>query len=249
MTVLKTVAVIPAYNESATIAAVVARARAQIAHVIVVDDGSTDGTAEAIADSGATVLRNATNQGKAASLWRGMEHAVAAGADHVVTLDGDGQHRPEDIPTLLDAARRHPGQIIIASRPMDAAAMPPLRRFGNRQANFWISWAAGYPIPDSQSGFRVYPTELLQRLNVPHQKARGFVFESEILIAAADAGVRSVPVWIEAIYPPQRRHSHYRPTLDTVRIVRMVAAKLLRGGMRPMHLWRSLRPVEGGRRI
>ena len=103
----RTVAVIPVYNEVATARRVVERTLAQLARVIVVDDGSNDGTSAALDGLPVTLIRNPRNLGKAASLWRGIALALAEDAEAVVTLDGDGQHRPEDIPRLL-AAHRHP---------------------------------------------------------------------------------------------------------------------------------------------
>ncbi len=100
--------VIPAYNEAATIAGIVHRARRQVETVIVVDDGSRDETAAQAEAAGAVVVRQPDNQGKGASLWRGMQTAVEQGAEAVITLDADGQHQPEDIPKLLEAAGAGP---------------------------------------------------------------------------------------------------------------------------------------------
>lgn len=235
------VVVIPAFNEAATIRDVAARARAQLPKVIVVDDGSTDGTADQLQDLDVTVIRNLQNEGKAVSLWRGMGAALAQGAVAVITLDADGQHQPEDIPQLLDVARQRPGLLVVASRLRRLEAPPPLRLFANRCANFWISWAAGYRIADSQSGFRLYPAALLRRLPPPRGRGSCFVFESEVLIEASWQGVRSLPVVIESVYPKVARPSHYQPVWDTVRIIKMVALRLLRRGMYPLGLWRVLR--------
>lgn len=231
--------VIPAYNDGATVADIATRA-AEHCPVIVVDDGSTDGTPNALAAAPVTPLSNAANQGKAASLWRGFRQALDAGADAVISMDADGQHAPEEIPRLLAAARAEPDRIIIASRLIDRDQTPPLRLFANRMANFWISWAAGYPISDSQSGFRLYPAAVLRRLDVPVGRSRGFVFESEVLIEAARLGARSRAVPIRAIYHDDARASHYRATVDTLRIIRMVAWKLIRRGLYPQGLYRSL---------
>lgn len=228
--------VIPAYNESATIADVARRARRVAPWVVVVDDGSTDGTAARVSNLAVEVLRNETNQGKAAAIWRGAQYAIARGAGGVLTLDGDGQHRPEDIPRLLDVARRHPGDVVMGARSLRPQAAPKLRRLANRFADFWISVAAGYPVRDSQSGFRYYPAELFQRVDVPHDRSHGFVLESEILIEAARLSVRAHTVAIDTIYAPGARPSHYRPVLDTLRIARMVAGKVLRRWLAPRRI-------------
>jgi glycosyltransferase involved in cell wall biosynthesis len=232
--------VIPAYNEAATIADVATRARAQVARVIVVDDASTDGTDSCLGELDVTVLRNPENLGKAGSLWRGVHYALQTGSHAVITLDGDGQHRPEDIPRLLAKASECPGQIIIAARDMAHEQVPGYRRNANRVANFWISWACGYPIPDSQSGFRLYPASLMDAIEIDVSRGRSFVFESEILIEAASRGVYSQSVPIEAIYAEDRRPSHFRPVTDIVRITRMVAWRLIRQGLHPVGLLRSL---------
>lgn len=235
--------VIPAYNEEATIRGVAERARAQVNEanqVIVVDDGSADDTSQALEDLDVMVLRNESNLGKAGSLWRGMQYALEQDFDGVVTLDGDGQHQPEDIPRVLTAAQASPNHIIIASRLRHQENAPALRLFANRFANFWISWAAGYYIPDSQSGFRFYPAEVLRQVEVAIDKEHGFAFESEILIDAAWKGVRSQPVPIDSVYFKAARHSHYRAGADTLQIVTTVAKRLLRRGMYPIGLIRVL---------
>ena len=232
--------VIPARNEAATIADVAARASAVAASVIVVDDGSTDGTHERVAGFPVVLLRNERNLGKAATLWRGMEHALALGAAGVVTLDGDGQHAPEDIPRLVQVARAHPEDIVIGARLVGRAGAPRARRAANRVADFFIGWAAGQPLDDSQSGFRVYPASLLRRLEVKHGPGRGFVFESEALIAAGRLGVKIRSVAIAAVYPPGARPSHFRPVVDIARISRMILWHLVRRGMSPAGLYRSL---------
>ena len=232
--------VIPAYNEMTSIRDIVDRTLTILPRVIVVDDGSDEVLENALSGLPATVLRNQTNCGKAAALVRGFAHALAHGAVAVVALDGDGQHRPEDIPRLIEAARHHPRHIVIGARLIGFENAPKSRRRANRIANFWIGWAAGHRIVDSQSGFRLYPAELLTSVHVAHDRAHGFVFESEILIAAARRGFRTTPVAIEALYPPMARPSHFAPVRDIVRIARMVAWRLLCAGLYPLGLWRSL---------
>ena len=232
--------VIPAYNEAATIAGIVHRARQQVETVLVIDDGSGDDTALQAETAGAKVLRQPVNQGKGAALWRGMQEALAMGAAAAISLDADGQHRPEDIPKLLEAWRRQPDRLIIAARLECRESAPRLRRFANSMADFWVSWAAGYPIRDTQSGFRLYPAAFLHKVMPPRHNGCGFVFESALLIQATHCGYPPAAVVIETLYLPQSRLSHYRPWQDTWRITVMVAKELLKRRLYPLGLLRSL---------
>ena len=229
---------IPAYNEAATLRDLAVRALKISPCVIVVDDGSTEDTARVVRDLPVVLLRNDVNQGKAASLWRGMQHALQLGAQAVITLDGDGQHAPEDIPRLIEASRGHARHIIIGARLKDVSVTPRIRHIANRIATFWISWACGQRLEDSQSGFRLYPASLLRVLSLRHDKSRGFVFESEALIEAARLGYRSLSVVIPAVYRPGARPSHYRHG-DSWHIGRMVAWRLLSRGFYPSGLYRA----------
>lgn len=235
--------VIPAFQEEATIGGLVQACRAlpEAPHVMVVDDGSTDRTAALAAASGAEVVRHRSNQGKGAALATGFARALVAGAAGVATLDGDGQHQPADLSLLFACVALWPQRIIIGSRRASRHAMPPARYIANRVADFWVSWAAGWPIDDSQSGLRVYPADFLRQINCGSSLSRGFGFESEILIVGGRLGFQTVAVPIFPIYGRQlARRSHFRPFWDIVRIVQMVAGYLLRSGMYPSGLWRSL---------
>ena len=237
--------VIPAFNEVATIRDVALRALHQIERVIVVDDGSDDGTAAAVEDLPVVVLRNAAKLGKAATLRRGMVYALEQGAGAIITLDGDGQHAPEDIPRLVAAHEQNAGAIVVGARLHESSRIPRARYLTNRFGNFWIAWAAGHPLTDSQSGFRLYPATVLRALRVPDSRSRGFVWESEILIDAARAGVKNVSVAVSAIYPADRRRSYFRPVRDFTLIGLMVARKILSRGFYVSGLIRSLRRPDG----
>ncbi len=232
--------VIPAYNEAATIRDLASRVFGFCAHVIVVDDGSSDETAAQLDGLDITLLQHNQNQGKAASLWDGMQKALTLDVDGVITLDGDGQHAAEDIPQLISSAAQYPNTMIIAARQKNLEEAPRARLFANRFADFWVSWAAGQKIHDSQSGFRLYPATLLHRVDVPHQPGRGFIFESEIIIEAVRAGFGCRAIPIAASYPVNARSSHFRPVADITGIVLMIAWKLLCWGMYPQGLYRVL---------
>jgi len=227
---LQLAVVVPAYNEAATIRDVAGRALQQAALVIVVDDGSSDGTARRLEGLGAVVLRSEVNQGKAASLRRGADEAMRLGASVIVTLDGDGQHCPEDIPALMRAWHTAPGRIVIGSRLHAREEIPPARYWANRVANFWIGLAAGHPIADSQSGFRIYPARIFREARVCYDRRSSFVFESEVLIEAARLGITTHCVPVQVVYSGRARASHFRPVVDIARIVRMVAWRLIAQG-------------------
>jgi len=223
--------VIPAYNEAATVRDVAARARRQCPNVIIVDDASADGTGQALAGLDVTVLRNETNRGKAGSLARGFDHALSHRAVGVVTLDADGQHAPEEIPSFIERSIENPNAFLIGARRREQRRVSFWRYTANRIADFWIGWAAGRPIEDSQSGFRLYPSLLLQSVAIPYGKNQSFVYESEILIEAARQGVAIGNVAVSVSPRSGPSPSHFRPLLDVLRITRMVAWKLIRRGM------------------
>ena len=180
---------IPAYDEARTIRALAQAALALCPRVIVVDDGSTRRHRAQLQGLPVTLLGHAVNQGKAASLRTAFAHALAQDARCVITLDGDGQHDPADARALLAAWHGHPDRIVIGSRLHDRTQFPPARYRANRFACFWISWAAGHPIADSQSGFRVYPRAVMRdRARAIGVRGSRFTFESEILIEAARQG-------------------------------------------------------------
>ncbi len=217
---------IPAYDCAATIAAVVAAARTYAARVLVVDDGSQDDTAACAATAGAEVLRLSGNRGKGAALRAGLARLADAGVRRVLSMDGDGQHLGDEIPRLLAASDAAPTALIIGARRVDGQPVRPIKLFGNRFANSWVEIACGCALPDTQSGFRIYPLPETLRLGA---RAERFAFETEVLIRAARVGmeIRSVSV---AVYypPPAQRLSHYRPWRDTLRIIAVVVGLILR---------------------
>lgn len=232
--------VIPAYNEADTVCDVARRALQQCPHIVVIDDGSVDGTAQVLADLDVTVLRNEQNCGKAASLLRGFDYALAQGAAFVITLDADGQHAPEEIPLFIQASITSPDSFWIGARHRRQRRASLWRYAANRIADFWIGWAAGQRIQDSQSGFRLYPARLINAVKLPHDRLRSFVYESEMVIEAARRGFacRNLAVSVSPRAGP--RPSHFRPLADILRITRMVAWKLLSRGLYLQGLYRYL---------
>jgi glycosyltransferase involved in cell wall biosynthesis len=212
---MKTCALIPAFNEAGHIAQVVGGARAQVDSVVVIDDGSTDGTAELAGRAGALCLVNAANSGKGSALRLGMQHALAEGFTHAVTLDGDGQHLPEDIAALLDVARETDAALVIGARPFDRALMPRARYYSNTVGSRWASAIVGRKILDSQSGFRVYKLEKLRGIDL---RSTRYEFEMEALIKMARGGASIAHAPIHMVYDGNQPRSKMKPIRDTVRI-------------------------------
>lgn len=217
------IAVIPVHNEAASIGTIVATARTYLP-VIVVDDASEDASARLAAAAGATVLRLSRQRGKGHALRCGFTEAMQRGADRIITLDGDGQHNPDDIPRLLAASQRRPGSIIIGGRLHATSCIPCDRLHAIRIASFWINWMGNCDIQDTQSGFRLYPTSVLRALSL--QRGR-FLLESECLIKATQAGCEIDEIPIESIYQAGHK-SQFRPLRDGVTI----ASYLLYRGVR-----------------
>jgi len=218
--------VIPARNEVRSLREVVTACLAEVRTVIVVDDASTDGTLDTVADLPLVAIRSEAHLGKGGALSLGFRKALDLGAEAVVTLDGDGQHDPRDISAFVDAANRHPGSLVIGARVLATEAAPLARRFANRVADFWISRAAGFVIRDSQCGHRLYPREVLLSVTPGTAPESGFAFESDVLIATTWQGFGVVSVPIKARYPEDRRASHFRPARDIWRITCAVARRI-----------------------
>ena len=214
--------VVPVFDEAGTVGAVVAAAR-EYGPVLVVDDGSRDGSAEIARRAGAEVIRHPRRRGKGEAILTGIAAARERGAAAMVTLDGDGQHRPSDLGLLLDAARARRRTIVVGGRLGDVDALPPDRLNAIRLAGFFMNWACGLRLHDTQSGFRVYPIELFDEIRL---RRRGFVLETEVLVTGVARGwrVHEVPV---AALARARQRSRFRPISDGVAIGAYLAGRVL----------------------
>jgi glycosyltransferase involved in cell wall biosynthesis len=210
------VALIPGYNEAPRIGAVIAAAREHLP-VIVVDDGSSDGTADVAREGGATVVEQRPNQGKGAALRAGFRRAIDDGATAILTLDADGQHDPREIPRFLEAgAVDPPPDLVIGSR--NFRAMPPVRRLSNELGRIAFSWAVGRPIPDNQSGYRLVSRRLAEATLASDE--HGFAFEVEQITTCIRMGGTIAWVPIRTIYAGEP--SHIRPVAHLREFVRIV---------------------------
>src|ERR1017187_1077098 len=204
--------VIPCFNEGATIAGLVGAALQHLPQVVVLDDGSTDRTSEAAQAAGARMVRHETNRGKGAALRTGLALAVKQGFEWAVTLDGDGQHAPDDIPAFLRCAGQTGALLIIGNRMHNAQAIPWLRRQVNSWMSRQLSRRAGKPLPDTQCGFRLIHLETWASLS---RKTEHFEVESEMLMAFLAAAYSVAFVPIQTI--GRRRNSRIDPLADSLR--------------------------------
>ena len=206
---------IPCFNHSATVGAVVAAARDH-GPVIVIDDGSTDPLPGM---EGVEVIRLPVNRGKAAALRAGFARALQEGFTHAITMDADGQHFASDLPAFIAAAAAHPEALVVGVRDLVAAGAPIGRQRSNAVSSFWFRVETGVRLADTQCGFRCYPLPLTQRLRA---RAERYAFELEFMVRAAWRMVPILPVPVRCTYlPEQLRHSHFRPVVDLVRITLM----------------------------
>lgn len=212
-------AIIPAYNVAATIAQVIEGVQCWIdaARIVVIDDGSTDGTAQIAQGTGVVVLRNPINQGKGAALKRGFGHACDQLFDAVITLDGDCQHDPAEIPRFIDCYFKTEADLILGDRTGDFSRMPLDRRFSNKMTSLIISLITGKRVRDSQSGYRLIKTDVLKRITLVSQR---YETESELLVKALRQGFAIAHVPIRTIYNAQPSHIHRLK--DTLRFIRIV---------------------------
>lgn len=192
------VAVIPAYNEERFIGSVVLRTRRFVNTVIVVDDGSTDATAEVAEAGGATVLRHSVNQGKGVALNTGLRKARQLHPDVVVLLDGDGQHCPEEIPALINPILAGEADVVVGSRYLrKRTGVPPLRIWGHRVFTWLTNQLSGVRVTDSQSGFRAFSRRAIELIRF---SSSGFSVESEMQFLVQEYGLKVKEIPIRAFY-------------------------------------------------
>ena len=208
-------AIIPCLNEAAFAPAVVARTRPHLPTVIVVDDGSSDGTGNRTATAGATVIHHPSNLGKGRALRTGFDHARALGFHWALTLDGDGQHAPEDIPRFFACAERTGAALILGNRLGEPEKIPWLRRCVNRWITARLARLTGLALADSQCGFRLINLAAIApiRLTTGH-----FETESELLVECLRAGLKVEFVPVQVIYRTGK--SKIRPVVDAWRWLR-----------------------------
>lgn len=220
---MRTCVVIPTYNESKAIADIIGRIVKLGLEIIIVDDGSSDDTAEIARAAGAKVLRNDSNMGKGASLIRGFNFALVQGFDAVISMDGDGQHSCDDINEFIRKAQNSQSAIFIGNRMVSTANMPFIRIITNRFMSELISFIAKQRIPDTQCGFRLIKKEALTKLNLTSSK---YEIESEVLIKAARLGFKIESIPVKTIYSGQKSQIH--PFIDTLRFLRFIIPQFLR---------------------
>ena len=209
---MRTAAVIPAFNEAGSIADVVQGLRGLVDLIIVVDDGSTDGTAGRARVAGAEVIVQPENRGKGSAVRMGLQRVFDGGFTHVLLLDGDMQHLPHEASRLIEVAARTGADAVLGERQFSRDDMPASRYHTNRIGSWALSSFVGVPVRDTQCGFRLFSVAALRGLRL---KARSFDIETEMLIKVRRRGGRLASVPITAVYAGQR--SKLRPVRDTTR--------------------------------
>ena len=214
---LKVCILVPTFNNEKTLGILLSDLQGFGAYIIVVNDGSTDGTENILSRfPGIHSISYSVNRGKGHALRKGFRSAVEQGYEYAISIDSDGQHFAKDLPAFLTALDENPGSLIIGARNMDQSSVPGKSSFGHRFSNFWYKVETGIELPDTQSGFRLYPVARLRSMTFFTNR---FEFEIEVIVRAAWKGIPVIPVPVSVYYaPPEERISHFRPFTDFTRI-------------------------------
>jgi len=219
--------IIPALNAAKSIGPIIAGAKEHVERVVVIDDGSSDGTGDVARAAGAIVIRHEVNRGKGGALKSGFLWALEQKLDGVITLDADGQHLPRQIPEFIEHRRATGADLIIGGRAHLFGGMLPRRRMANRFSAWAVAKASRTKIQDSQSGFRFYSSRVLREIPL---RSEGFDMETEVIIRAGVRGLRVEQIPIDLGFVDGLSTSHYKPLMDTFRIAWT--------GFRARFLWR-----------
>lgn len=215
--------IIPAYNEEMLIGHLVKEVKKNGLDCLVIDDGSADRTKEEAERAGARVISHRKNLGKGLSLRAGFKKAMEGDYDFVITMDGDGQHHPDELRHFVKAAETGDAAVILGNRMRDPKDMPLKRRITNWVMSGLISFIAGQRMPDTQCGYRLIKTDVLRSIPLTTDK---YEIESEVLIEASKAGFKIKSIPIKSIYGRQK--SQIRPFADTARFISFIIKTALR---------------------
>ena len=230
---MKICAVLPCYNVGDLCVPVIEQTTEFVDKILAVDDGSTDDTPKHLAKTGVATLTHKQNEGKGVALITAFNHILDDPEyevyDAILTIDGDGQHEPQEIPALIEAYKREPGSLVVGTREIDRPDIKRRRRWGNITSRYFISKACGQYIPDTQSGFRIFSRELLATI-LPGLGPGRYETETAFLILAARAGRKIVPAPISTIYTEEAEQvSSFNPYLDSYLVFKVVAKSILFG--------------------
>ncbi|MEN2414486.1 DUF2062 domain-containing protein [Flavobacterium mesophilum] len=207
--------IVPTYNNQKTLKKVLDSILEFTPNVIIVNDGSTDETPEILKHySQLTQIHHPNNIGKGRALRNGFRKAIEMQFEYAITIDSDGQHFASDIPNFIAAIQEEPNSLLIGSRNMTQENVPKKSSFGNKFSNFWFKFETGIKLDDTQSGFRLYPLQLLPKKFYTNK----FEFEIEVIVRAAWKGIVVKNIPIQVLYDPAERVSHFRPFRDFTRI-------------------------------
>lgn len=218
---LRCCVLVPTYNNAATLERVLLGVMQFTSQIIVINDGSTDATAEILKRFPQLwVLDLPRNQGKGNALRQGFRKAEELGFNYAISIDSDGQHYPEDLPVFLEALEQRKEQdlplLVVGSRKMDGPGVPEKSSFGNRLSSLWYWVQTGIRLQDTQCGYRLYPIRLVNSLQLFTSR---FELEIEVLVKAALNGARVINLPVRVLYDPAERVTHFRPFTDVLRIV------------------------------
>jgi len=211
--------IIPTYNNEKTLAKLIddVLIYTNQKDVIVVNDGATDSTSHILElyKNKITIVGYSNNVGKGNALKLGFKTAIEKGYTNAITIDSDGQHFPDDLPVFFNSALENPGSLLMGSRNMDHEDVPGKSSFGNKFSNFWFKVETGLELPDTQTGYRLYPLESLKKIKLFSTK---FEMEIEVIVKMAWNGVNIIPVNVKVLYDYEERVTHFRPFKDFTRI-------------------------------
>lgn len=241
---LKCCVIIPTYNNEKTLEKIIKDTLEFTDKILVINDGSTDSTSKILANfkDSITLVTHPVNSGKGMALRNGFKKALESGYEYAITIDSDGQHFPSDLINFLDKIKEEPGSLIIGARNMNSENVPGKSSFGNKFSNFWFKVETGITLPDTQSGYRLYPIKTLQKIKFFSPR---FEFEVEVIVKAAWRGIPVIAMPVKIFYAKgDERVSHFRPGKDFTRIsiLNTYLVILAFSWYRPLRLLRGLKP-------